>query len=291
MPIHPAERWQQVRTNPTYLAGALTESEGLNIRWHSPLSEQSSQVFCLSAFGSLRHAADGQVILQALLTRHFPKVGLSGPWKLSLEHSDRSVLDESGPVTPTSLDVFCRSESSAVCIESKFIVDAREGFGPCSQFPKHCAGHYGPGSDLKNGTALNCRLEVADGARGARSYWRKGRTLFRERIFATQASGQTCPFRGPTFQLMRNVLFAASSGRAAWATLAIVPDCVSAVLRAQVSAFRDQVLLPEYGDRLAVATYEDMIELFRASAFDESRKLGAFLAERIDTICQRELRR
>jgi hypothetical protein len=50
------------------------------------------------------------------------------------------------------------------------------------------------------------------------------------------------------------------------------------------------VLLPEYGDRLAIATYEDLIELLRASAFDESRKLGAFLAERIDTICGRELR-
>ena len=287
---YPVERWLQVQTNPTYLGGALTESEGLNIRWHSPLSEQSSQVFCVSVFGSLRHVADGQAILQALLTRHFPKVGLTGPWELLLEHFDRRILGESGRVTPTSLDVFCRSESSAVCIESKFIVDAREGFGSCSQFPKNCGGHYGPGSDLKTGTAAKCRLEVADGARGARSYWRKGRSQFREGVFATQASGQVCPFRGPNFQVMRNVLFAASSGRAAWATLAIVPDRVGAVLRAQVSAFREQVLLPEYGDRLAIATYEDLIELLRASAFDESRKLGAFLAERIDTICGRELR-
>jgi hypothetical protein len=56
-----------------------------------------------------------------------------------------------------------------------------------------------------------------------------------------------------------------------------------------MSAFREQVLLPEYGDRLAVATYRDLIELLRASTFDESRKLGAFLAERIDTVCGREL--
>lgn len=289
MPTHPVERWLQVQTNPTYVGGAVTESEGLNIRWHSPLSEQSSQVFCVSAFGSLRHVPDCQAILQVLLTRHFPKVGLTGPWELLLEHSDRRVLDESGRVTPTSLDVFCRSESSAVCIESKFIVDAREGFGPCSQFPNNCAGHYGPGSDLKTGTAANCRLEVADGARGARSYFRKGRSKFQEVVFATQASGQVCPFRGPNFQLMRNVLFAASSGRVAWATLAIVPDRVGAVLRAQVSAFREQVLLPEYGDRLAVATYEDLIELLRESAFDESRKLGTFLAERIETVCGRQL--
>lgn len=285
----PTERWQQVHTNRTYLAGALAGSEGLNIRWHSPQSEQSSQVFCVSVFGSLRQVADGQQILQALLTGHFPKIGLTGPWQLLLEHSDRDVLDESGRVTPTSLDVFCRSDSAAVCIESKFIVDAREGFGCCSQYPKQCGGYYGPGSDLKTGTSAHCRLEVADGARGARSYWRKGRPLFQKRVFETQVSGQVCPFRGPHFQLMRNVLFAASSGRAAWATLAIVPDRLSAVLRAQVSTFKEQILLPEYSDRLAVATYEDLIELLRVSAVDESRKLADFLAERIDTLCGNEL--
>jgi hypothetical protein len=286
----PVERWKQVQRNPTYRAGALTEAEGVRIRWHSPLSEQSSQVFSVSAFGSLRHLADGQEILQKLLTRHFPKVGLNGPWELVLEHSDRRVLDESGPVTPTSLDVFCLSESSAICIESKFIVDAREGFGPCSQFPKNCGGYYGAGSDLKTSTAASCRLEVADGSRGARSYWRKGKSRFRESVFATQVSGQVCPFRGPNFQAMRNMLFAASSARAAWATLAIVPDRMGDVLRAQASAFREQILLPDYSDRLAVATYEDLIELLRASAFDESRKLGAFLAERIETVCGRQLK-
>jgi hypothetical protein len=285
----PAERWTQVQRNPTYRAGALTDVEGVQIRWHSPFSEESSQVFCVSAFGSLRHLVDGQEILQKLLTRCFPKTGLGGPWELLLEHCDRSVLDESGRGTPTSVDVFCRSKSSVVSIESKFIVDAREGFGPCSQFPKKCGGYYGPGSDLKTGTVSNCRLEVADGRRGARSYWRKGKSRFLESVFATQVSGQVCPFRGPNFQVMRNLLFAASSGRAAWATLAIVPDRMSAVLRAQVSAFREQVLLPDYSDRLAVATYEDLIELLRASTFDESRKLGAFLAERIETVCEREL--
>ena len=107
-------------------------------------------------------------------------------------------------------------------------------------------------------------------------------------MFETQVSGQVCPFRGPHFQLMRNVLFAASSGQAAWATLAIVPDRLSAVLRTQVRAFREQILLPEYGDRLAVATYEELIELLRVSAVDESRKLADFLAERIDTLCGNE---
>ena len=69
-----------------YLAGALSEAEAQAIRWHSPSSARSSQVFCISAFGSLRHLPDGQHILQALLARHFPDVGLAGPWKLTLEY-------------------------------------------------------------------------------------------------------------------------------------------------------------------------------------------------------------
>lgn len=283
--IQPPERWQQVRVNPTYYPDALSESEGQAIRWHSPSSPRSSQVFCISAFGSLRHLPDGQNILQVLLTRCFPNLGLQGPWQVKLEHFDRNVLDETGRVTPTSVDVFCQSTSGAVCIESKFIADALEGFGRCSQFPKNCRGFYGPGSDSKTGTAAHCRLEVPDGQRGARSYWRKGRPFFREDVFWEQAVTGTCPFRDSNFQLMRNVLFAASSGAPAWATLAIVPSRVSAVVQKQAAVFRDQVLLPEYWSHLAVATYEDLVEVLRASRFEQSQRLGEFLAERMARVC------
>jgi len=223
--------------------------------------------------------------LQALLTRHFPEVGLTGPWKLTLEYSDREVLDESGRVTPTSVDVFCRSASSAVCIESKFVSDAREGFGSCGQFPDYCHGFYGPGSDKKTGTSANCRLEMPDGSRGARSYWRRGRAFFQDAVFVEQHLGDACPFRGASFQLMRNILFAASSGGSAWATLAIVPAMFSSVVQGQAATFRRQVLRPEWRPHLAVATYEELIELLRASRFDDSQRVGQFLAERIATVC------
>jgi len=267
------------------LAGALSESEGQAIRWHSPSSARSSQVFCISAFGSLRHLPDGQHILQALVTRHFADVGLAGPWQVALEYSDREVLDESGRVTPTSVDVFCRSASSAVCIESKFVTDALDGFGSCAQFPGQCDGFYGPGSDRKTGTSANCRLETADGSRGARSYWRRGRAFFRDDVFVEHRLGDVCPLRGSSFQLMRNVLFAASAGTSAWATLAIVPKAVSFVVQKQAAMFREQVLRPEFRAQLAVASYEDLIDLLTASQFDESRRVGQFLAERIATVC------
>jgi restriction endonuclease-like protein len=278
-------RWELVKANPTYLDGALSEAEAQAIRWHSPSSARSSQVFCISAFGSLRHLPDGQHILQALLTRHFPAVGLTGPWKLTLEYTDRQVLEESGRVTPTSLDVFCRSASSAVCIESKFVADAVEGFGSCGQFPAQCHGFYGPGSDKKTNTSANCRLETAEGGRGARSYWRRGRAFFQDGVFVEQRAGDACPLRGPSFQLMRNVLFAASSGAPTWATLAIVPKAVSSVIQEQATAFRQQVLRPEYRKHLAVSPYEDLIDLLTASRFADSQRLGQFLAERIATVC------
>lgn len=192
----PPNRLELVKANPTYLAGAVSETEAQAIRWHSPSSARSSQVFCISAFGSLRYLRDGQEILQALLTRHFPDAGLTGPWKLTLEYTDRQVLDESGRVTPTSVDVFCRSASSVVCIESKFIADALEGFGSCGQFPGKCHGFYGPGSDKKTNTSANCRLEIAEGSRGARSYWRRGRAFFQDDVFVEQRLGDACPAPG-----------------------------------------------------------------------------------------------
>jgi len=281
----PPDRWELVKANPTYFAGALSEAEAQAIRWHSPSSARSSQVFCISAFGSLRHLPDGQELLQALLTHHFPDVGLTGPWTLTLEYTDRQVLDESGRVTPTSVDVFCRSASSVVCIDSKFIADALEGFGSCEQFPEQCHGFYGPGSDKKTNTSANCRLGIAEGSRGARSYWRRGRAFFQDDVFVEQRLGDACPLRGPNFQLMRNVLFAACSGAPTWATLAIVPRAVSPVIQEQAATFRHQVLRPEYRAQLAVSPYEDLIDLLTASRFDDSQRLGQFLAERIATVC------
>jgi hypothetical protein len=164
-------------------------------------------------------------------------------------------------------------------------VDALEGFGSCGQFPDRCHGFYGPGSDKKTRTSSNCRLETADGGRGARSYWQRGKAFFQEDVFVDQRLGEACPFRGSSFQLMRNVLFAASSGAPAWATLAIVPNKVSSVVRKQAATFRQQVLKPEYRTHLAVSPYEDLIDLLTASRFDDSQRLGQFLAERIATVC------
>ena len=70
-----------------------------------------------------------------------------------------------------------------------------------------------------------------------------------------------------------------------WATLAIVPRAVSSVIQEQAATFRHQVLRPEYRAQLAISPYEDLIDLLTASRFDNSQRLGQFLAERIATVC------
>jgi hypothetical protein len=47
--------WEQVRRNPTLYPEALLPGEGEGFRWHRHADQpHSSQVFCVSAFGTLR---------------------------------------------------------------------------------------------------------------------------------------------------------------------------------------------------------------------------------------------
>lgn len=297
----PPERnagWVKARANASYWSGALDETEGEAIKWHSPKEPRSSQIFCISAFGGLRRLPDWQQILFRLFSVHLPGLEVTAPWAPPVfEHYDRSLMGETGPVTPTSIDVFYSSASAAVCIESKFLFDAREGFGGCSQ-PRtkgidgrmSCAGYYGPGSDLKTRSNANCRLEIPDGKRGARRYWDLGRRYFLEQVFQPQSPGEICPLSGSGFQLMRNFLFAAEAAgdRRAFGVLAIAPEKTSAVLKEQIARFRSGILRPEYRNHVALATYEQLIALLHASRSDEATQLGRFLETRINTLIEDE---
>jgi hypothetical protein len=121
----PLENWTAVKNNPTYIDGALTDSQGLQIKWHSPSDPRSSQVFCISAFGKLRSLPDRDELLNRLLTPKIADISDGKDWKLCFEHVNRQLLGETGAGMPTNIDVLCQSSRAVVCIESKFIVDAR----------------------------------------------------------------------------------------------------------------------------------------------------------------------
>lgn len=279
--------------NPTLYNLALTDRErDPSFKWHRYAdSERSSQMFCLSALGSLRNLDIGNKILNDLFSEAFQEISLPDfiEWKISPEYEDRDILNEKGTPQSSSVDCFCESPQMVVCIESKFVSDAKEGFGSCNQVRGKCAGYYGPGSDLKTHTNAWCRLKVKDGRRTPRHYWCLGRLYFRQEIFAQQSYGDTCPFAGSFYQLMRNFLFAAEVARrdqkAFFGVLAICPERTADEVKIQVQNFRNDILLPEFKDQMQFLPYERLIHHLRVTFDGDALKLADFLEERINTIC------
>ena len=89
---------------------------------------------------------------------------------------------------------------------------------------------------------------------------------------------------------MRNFLFAAAMAerdrKRFFGVLAICPEPYSERLESQVEAFRQNILRPEFRDRVNFLTYETLINHLRDVAEPEAAALADFLEERIDTICQ-----
>lgn len=284
---------QAILDNPTLFADALTDRErSPKFKWHSHAnSPRSSQVFCLSAFGGLRGLAQRDGILAGLFGAVLPGFETPGnePWEILPEEEDPDLLGEHGSNQPTSVDVLCRSATTVVAIESKFVTDAQSGFGACSQATRGaCSGHHGPGSDLSTATAAWCRLENWEKRRAPRRYWAIGRRYFRDEVFAKQSPGEACPFAGPNYQLMRNFLFAASmaerDGRPSFFLLTIAPRAFADHLTEQLERFRRDILRSEFADCAGFIAYEGLAESLRAQPDQHAQRLGDFLLERIATV-------
>lgn len=144
-------------------------------KWHSHCgSERSSQVFCLSAFGTLRSLVTRDRVLEDVFRRAlpvFPARPRARHWEIVPEAERPELLIEHGTNQPTSIDALCFSSQEVFCIEAKFATDAEHGFSGCRQVNSNkrrasaCAGHRGPGSDLATKTAAWCRLESWEGER------------------------------------------------------------------------------------------------------------------------------
>jgi hypothetical protein len=286
--------WSEIRRNPTLHRHVLVaDALGADFPWHDKAHlPQSSQAFCVSAFGALRSLESCNQVISGFLTASFPEVAVKGrprQWKVGLEASRPDLLGEHGRSQPTSIDVLCESSREVVCVESKFLRDASDGFGGCSQASGGaCKGFFGPGSDARTKTPAWCRLETWDGDRSPRLYWTLGRRYFKSRVFEMQRRGGSCPFKGPNYQLMRNFLFAASyavrAGKGFFAVLALCPRATSGTIESQLNAFRDEILRPEYRKHVKLAHYEDYIAALRAAKDPDAHDLGDFLSERIATL-------
>lgn len=278
--------WADVQKNPTFYRHALSDHEGENFNWHNYASlPHSSQVFCVSAFGTLRRLRSRDFVINQLLSSP-GCCRTDSDWNVDLEFVSRDMLAEFGQNSPSNIDVLLRSNSSVVAVESKFVADARDGFGPCSQWPKKCHGFYGPGSDKQTNTQAWCRLEIWDGDRSPRYYWSLGKSFFQDSVFVRQRLGDRCPFRSGHYQLMRNFLFAAAyaqrKGLRAFGLTVIVPTGTSYVIHEQVQSFCETILQPQFHRNVHLVTYEQLIEVLRSCNDLDSQSLANFLGRRID---------
>lgn len=263
--------------------------------WHRDAdSPRSSQAFCLSAFGSLRHQEFGAVsdgIIADFVAEAFPWMRTAKRprhWQIEVEVENPPLLNETGAGQPTSIDVLLSSSKDVVAIESKFLVDAEEGFGRCGQYyaknGPRCRGFYGPGSDCCTGTSAWCRLENWDGHRAPRLYWSFSRPYFKPEMFRAQTSGDTCPLRDSNYQLVRNFLFAAAraitESKDNFVVLVTCPGIRTAKLEKQINSFCE-MLLPDYRNRVKLVHYERLIELFSESRCDAAVRLAEFLSQRM----------
>lgn len=292
----PAHELRRILANETLHPNALLANEAAgDFSWHNAAHEpKSSQVFCVSAFGTLRHLEARDTILHRLLGPLFSAVQTKSArprrWDIGLEVEDADLLGEHGVAQPTSIDAVLTSSQEVICIESKFIVDAWDGLGGCRQAlpnngkPPSCHGFYGPHSDAKMETLAWCRLETWEGRRSPRLYWLLGRSFFQPHLFDRQQKGDECPFRGGNYQLMRNFLTAAMraqrDGKTFFGVVVICPQATCEKIAEQVGRFRKDVLLSDFSDRVQFVTYEQYIGVLRTCG-DEPTELGTFLEGRI----------
>ena len=283
--------WEQVKANPTLYPLALMPNEGERFRWHPDANlPHSSQVFCVSAFGSIRKLQVKDQIIGGLLD--VPGLDVQGSgWNIQLEVERPELLAEYGSGQASSIDVLLHSTTSVICIESKFLSDARAGFGKCSQAKENnCAGYFGPGSDLKTKTNAWCRLEVWDRNRSPRAYWSLGRAFFRETVYEKQSKGKQCPFDGPNYQLMRNFLFAASISQQKklrnFGVVVMSPERTASKLVNQIEEFRSTIIQPQFHNQIMLLTYEKLIVHLRQAEIESANNLADFLSSRITALLQ-----
>ena len=283
--------------NPYLFDRALQPDD--NIKWHKfSESENSSQALCISAFGTLRDATLNSIrehivgSLVGLAFSDMEKAPKRKRWDVGIEVEDPQLMNEYGS-QPTSVDALLTSSEEVVAVESKFQSDARDGFGTCSQ-PRNglCNGFYGPGSINGGKSSAWCRLETWDGKRTPRLYWAIGRQYFQPSTFLMQSSGDTCPLRHGSYQLMRNFLFAASYAKreqkSKFGVLVICSKRRSKKLIEQVHQFRSEVLLPEFRENINLCYYEDLITILEKSENSTAKDLATYLEMRIQTVLKIE---
>jgi hypothetical protein len=168
--------------------------------WHGDgihtAKRHSSQALAIDVFGTLSQSPQRDGILNALLTGLGLQAG--SDWQVQLEWRDpaRRLWEP----TRTQVDALARSDRHLVFFECKF---TESDAGRCGQTGSsgggvRCDGNYHPQVDAASGTRYHCALT----AKGIR-YWDVIPRLF---AYDRHGAYEPCPFAGPWYQWMRNMV-------------------------------------------------------------------------------------
>jgi hypothetical protein len=167
--------------------------------WHNGAHvAHSSQALAIDVFGTIKTSASRDTILDALAQT----IGLptGGPWTITLEWVARpTLLNEP---RPTQVDVYAESPRSVILFECKF---TEQDGGACSQTVKRngsipCNGNYVQQINHRNDMTERCALS----GKGIK-YWDIIPKVFH---LDAKTDYQPCPFAGPAYQWMRNLVVA-----------------------------------------------------------------------------------
>lgn len=173
--------------------------------WHSgAASSHSSQALAVSVFGTIAVHPSRQVLIDEALRLAFgwDSQG-NGGWQVELEKRLPSSL--LGEPRPTQVDVLLQDKPGVVLLECKF---TESGGGPCSQTKPlssgehkgtiQCDGNYREQTNPVNWKTDRCALSAKD-----IRYWK-----YIPRYFDLDRGKdyEPCPFAGPAYQYMRNIL-------------------------------------------------------------------------------------
>ena len=158
----------------------------------------SSQALAIDVFGTIKTSSQRDSILDALAKILGLPTG--GPWTITLEWVARaSLLNEP---RPTQVDVYAENPWSVILFECKF---TEQDGGACSQTVKRkdsipCNGNYVQQINHDNDMTSRCALS----GKGIQ-YWDIIPKVFH---FDVQTDYQPCPFAGPAYLWMRNLVVA-----------------------------------------------------------------------------------
>ncbi|MDH5562504.1 MAG: hypothetical protein OEY91_02630 [Nitrospirota bacterium] len=158
----------------------------------------SAQALAIDVFGTIKTSPDRDGILDALAGTIGLPIG--GPWTITLEWLPRpTLLNEPHP---TQVDVYVENSHSIILFQCKF---TNQDEVACSQTEKQngsipCNGNYEPQINRREDMTNRCALS----GQGIQ-YWDIIPKVFH---LDAETDYQPCPFAGPAYQWMRNLVVA-----------------------------------------------------------------------------------